>query len=116
MQDARKTKAQLIDELNEMRQARVADDSSVTERQLAVERVRSAAMAMNAACDLRQVVAVLFGEIRRLGIDSPAASITFIDEPAKTVTRYGAFVDPDSLGHSRDEPGDTHTGRRSTMH
>jgi signal transduction histidine kinase len=80
--------------------------ASVLDRQLAVERVRGAAMAMHATSDLRQVVALLFREMRRLGIQTPGASITFVDEEKGTGTRYVAFVDPEHLGFARDDPAD----------
>ena len=106
MRDQRKTKAQLIVELDDLRGEVAGAGVSTVERQLAAERVRVAAMEMQTTSDLRQVVAELFNEIRRLGIESPGASITFVDEQACTATRYIATLDPRSLGFSRDEPVD----------
>ena len=106
MQDQRKTKAQLIAELDDLRGQVSGTDGSSAERQLAVERVRAAAMTMEAPGDLRLVVAVLFREMRRLRMETPAASITFIDEAANTGTHYAACVDPARLGFCRNDPAD----------
>jgi hypothetical protein len=103
MKDQKKTKAQLIQELVAERQKTAATDVSAVERLLAVERVRAQAVDMRGTHDLRQVVAVVFKEMRRLEIDTPAASIIFLDEEAETGTHYGACVDPKTLGFARDD-------------
>ena len=70
MNDARKTKAQLIeelaasrDEVTELREQVAGVDVSGVERQLAVERVRAETMAMRSTDDLLQVVLVLHQEV-----------------------------------------------------
>jgi hypothetical protein len=74
MNDARKTKAQLIeelaasrDEVTELREQVAGVDVSGVERQLAVERVRAETMAMRSTDDLLQVVLVLHQEVAELG-------------------------------------------------
>ena len=96
--DERKTKKQLIDELEAERQKSAGVDVSGVERQLAVERVRAAAMDMRDTGDLRRVVVVIFNEMRALGIDTPAASIFFADETADEVHSYNAIRSPRLAG------------------
>ena len=74
MNDARKTKAQLIeelaasrDEVTELREQVAGVDVSGVERQLAVERVRAETMAMRSTDDLLQLVLVLHQEVAELG-------------------------------------------------
>ncbi len=74
MNDARKTKAQLIeelaasrDEVTELREQVAGVDVSGVERQLAVERVRAETIAMRSTDDLLQVVLVLHQEVAELG-------------------------------------------------
>ena len=67
----------------------------------AAERVRSAALEMRASADLRNVVAVVFDAMRALGINTPGASIQFVDEKAGIVSAYGAFTDPRAQGYHR---------------
>jgi signal transduction histidine kinase len=92
MNDARKTKAQLIEELDGLRQKVAAGDVSGVERQLAVERVRAAAMDMRGTDDLHKVVRVLFGEMQRLSINTPHAGINFIDESAEKIDVWLAYA------------------------
>jgi len=110
MKDERKTKKQLIEEMDglrgevtDLREKVAGIDVSGVERQLAVERVRAATMDMRGTIDLRQVVAVVFREMRRLGIDTPGASIIFLDDEAGTGMHYGACVDPRTMGFARDD-------------
>ena len=105
MKDERKTKKQLVEEVDELRseatklRKKVAGvDVSGVERQLAVERVRAAAMDMRDTGDLRRVVVVIFNEMRALGIDTPAASIFFADETADEVHSYNAIRSPRLAG------------------
>ena len=94
MNDERKTKKELIAELEEQRRnndtlrGEVAEkdgelvalrqtaggDVSVVERQLAVERVRGEAMAMRSSEDIAKVVAVLWQEMLGLSIEAPGAA------------------------------------------
>ena len=70
MNDARKTKAQLIeelaasrDEVTELREQVAGVDVSGVERQLAVERVRAETMAMRSTDDLLQVVLEIMSNV-----------------------------------------------------
>ena len=63
MKDERKTKKQLIEELEGMRGQQ---DPFAARLRPAVERVRARAMAMRHSDDLRTVVAVMFEELQRL--------------------------------------------------
>ena len=61
---------------------------------LAVERVRAAALEMRVTDDLRQVVAVVFREMVDLGIETTSATITFFDRPVYSVFHYVANFCP----------------------
>ena len=74
MKDERKTKKQLIEELEAERQKSAGVDVSGVERQLAVERVRAEAMAMRSTDDLLQVSGVLAEEMHALGSRPRAAA------------------------------------------
>ena len=84
MNDQRKTKAQLIDELQAERQTAASETAGVRtssmRTDLAVERVRAAAMDMRSTADLQQVVYVLLAETQDAGIDTPAISVVVVDE------------------------------------
>ncbi|MBT6149797.1 MAG: hypothetical protein HOH74_30440, partial [Gemmatimonadetes bacterium] len=60
------------------------------ELQGAVERVRSAAMAMATSDSMPGVVSLLFQEMRRLGVDTPRAAINFIDEESGQIEEWFA--------------------------
>ena len=110
MNDERKTKKQLIAELEVIR-GEVADkdgelvalrqkaggDFSVVERQLAVERLRSEAIAMRSSDDLNIVVAVMWRMMRELGIETPAVSILFFDADTARRIAYTAVDNPRKL-------------------
>jgi len=49
-------------------------------RTAATERVRAEALSMRSGDDMVKVVAALWQEMRNLGIETPGANITFIDE------------------------------------
>ena len=68
------------------------------ELDLGVERVRSASMAMNSTADLPEVVATVFREMRRLGIDAPAAGINLVEEEAGRIDIWNVWREPTSLG------------------
>jgi signal transduction histidine kinase len=70
--DKRKTKAQLIAELEEMRQQRDVEK--------ATKRVREAVLAMRRDEDLLQVAVTMYREMRRLGVETPGVSFLLIDE------------------------------------
>ena len=101
MKDQKKTKAQLIDELeasrgevSALRQKSPGGDVSAVERQLAMERVRAEAMDMRATEDLRRVVAVVFQGMLDLGIETPGATIHLVDESADEVRVFFAGPHP----------------------
>ena len=88
--DKSKTKAQLIAELEEMRQQRAVEK--------ATERVREAVLAMRRDEDLLQVAITMYREMERLGVESPGVSFQLIGEESyrfwqcsvgKNSRRYG---------------------------
>ena len=80
MEGVRKTKAQLIAELEAERKKSAGVDVSGVERQLAMERVRAAAMAMRSSKDLLKVLGTLWEEMLNLGVDSVGNTIRFLEE------------------------------------
>ena len=101
MKDERKTKKQLVgelealrDELSEVRQQKAAGDVTAVERELAVERVRAEAMAMRSSQDLTNVVAVLYREMLNLGLRTYGASIQFVEAKEERILTYFAFPNP----------------------
>ena len=69
----------------------------------AIERVRATATEMRTSDDVRRVIAVILDEMLRLGIETPGATITFVDENSGTRTTYAAHLDPRDSGLSRDD-------------
>ena len=103
MNDARKTKAQLIEELDDLRKKIAGVDVSGVERQLAVERMRSEATAMRSTRDLMKVVGTMWEEMMRLGIESLGPTIRFVEEGEDGVhirRRYYAAHNPRKFGIS----------------
>ncbi len=109
MKDERKTKAQLIEELDELRgenadlRKKVTGDVSGVERQLAVERMRAEAMAMRSSDDLLKVMGMMWEEMVNLGIESRGPTIRFLEEDEDGVhvrRRYYAFPNPRKFGIS----------------
>jgi len=98
--DTKKTREQLIAELEVLRQQIAASDISIAERGRAAERVRAEAMLMQSSNDLLKVVAVMFQEMVKLGIKTPGSSISFIDEEADRVIKYLAWENPRQYGLS----------------
>ena len=98
MNDERKTKKELIAELEEMRgenaelRQNAGGGDSVVERQLAVERICVEAMVMRSSDDLKRVVAVLHREMEGLGIESPYCGINFVDEKRGGRTMIHSFT------------------------
>jgi len=84
--DKSKTKAQLIAELEEMRQQRSIDE--------ACERIREEVLLMRSGDDLMKVNAVLYHEMIRLGVETKACGIYFIDEREDRWMGYTAFENP----------------------
>ena len=114
MKDVRKTKAQLIEVLDdlrgentELRKRVTGADGAGVERQLAVERVRAEAMAMRSSKDLLKVLGTLWEEMLNLGIDSVGNTIRFLEEGedgCHIVRRYYAFHNPRKFGISWTSP------------
>jgi len=71
---------------------------------LAVERVRAEAMAMRQSKDLLKVIAVLYEEMKRLGSDTYAANIFFVDTDGGYYTPYVAFRNPRKDGIDWNNP------------
>jgi signal transduction histidine kinase len=90
--DKRKTKAQLIAELEEMRQQRTVEK--------ACERIREEVLTMRQSEDMVKVIAVMWQEMVNLGIQTPAASIGFVDEDADRGISYAAIENPRKYGIS----------------
>ena len=84
------------------------DRARQAEQERGVERVRSAALAMDTSADLPSVVATLFLEMRQLGIETPGAGINFLDENTTSSDTWNAFPVapgeelPDSKRHEID--------------
>ena len=107
MKDERKTKKQLIEELEAERQKSAAVDVSAVERQLAVERMRAEAMAMRSSDDLLKVMGMLWEEMVNLGIENLGPTIRFVEEDEDGVhirRRYYAFRNPRKFGISWTSP------------
>jgi signal transduction histidine kinase len=94
LKDQRKTKAQLIDELQAERQKTAGGDSSTIEVQLAVERVRAAVVDMRDTSDLHKVISEVLKQMISLGVQTPGASIFLVDRPGDAVTLYTAMTHP----------------------
>ncbi len=107
MKDEQKTKKQLIEELDDLREKVARVDVSGVERQLAVERTRAEAMAMRSSKDLLKVVGMMWEEMLNLGIDSVSNSIRFVEEEedgAHVRRRYYALYNPKKFGISWTSP------------
>jgi len=95
MRDTRKTKAQLIEELEQLRRQ---TDTAV------VERIRAEAMSMRSSDDLLKVVGIMFREMRNLGIRTIGCSFFFVDEGSNLVETYIAYENPHKYGISWTNP------------
>ena len=112
MKDERKTKKQLIAELEGLRgemsevrrQLPAGDDASVVARQLAAERVRAEALAMRSSNDLLKVAGTFFQAMRELGVETPVFNINFIDEDADRVISYSGSLHLKEYGISWTSP------------
>ena len=80
----------------------LTEQAEQARRERAVERVRAEAMAMRQGDDILKVVACLYHEMHRLGIDTMGASFFFCDESTETVTNYSTMPNPQTLGFHRD--------------
>jgi serine phosphatase RsbU (regulator of sigma subunit) len=115
VKDERKTKKELIAELEESRrenaelrqQGTEGGDTSAVQLQLAIERVRSEAMAMKTSGELMDVVTVLHTEMVRVGVQSQSCNIGFISDDAKIFTNYLTTTFPSVIEYflSNPDPG-----------
>ncbi|NKB66079.1 MAG: response regulator [Candidatus Latescibacteria bacterium] len=90
MKDERKTKGQLIGELDDLRRQQTVEQ--------ALERVRAAVTAMRGSADLMDVVGVMHDSLHQLGVESGSTSITFPDEDGDEVQNYFACRDLEPHG------------------
>ena len=95
--DKRKTKAQLIAELEEMRQ-RLEQQAEQARRERAVERVRAEATSMRQGNDLRNVIGVVMSELIALGVDTELCLIQFPEPKNERVRFYGAVINAKKRG------------------
>jgi len=96
MKDERKTKKQLVAELEEMRRQRLVEE--------AAERIREEVLLMRAGDDLLKVNAVLYREMIELGGEVRACGIYFIIEESDRMMGYTAFESPHLHGISWTSP------------
>ena len=85
--DKSKTKAQLIAELEEMRQ-QLNEQAEQARRERAVEQIRAEAMAMLSSDNLHNVVAVLWRQMLALGIETPGCNVLFLNEETGYTHNY----------------------------
>ena len=115
MKDERKTKKQLIAELEVLRgenarlhrQGREGGDSYVLERRLAVERVRAEGLAMDSSKGLLKLVGMMREEMLNLGMDIVGSAIRFLEEEEDGVhirRNYSAIRNPRKFGISWTAP------------
>jgi len=78
--DRNKTKAQLITELEEIRQQQAVEK--------AAERIREEVLAMRTSDDLLKVVFSMFREIGKLGVPAVGCTFHFVDEEADRIRAY----------------------------
>ncbi|NKB72613.1 MAG: hypothetical protein GKR89_36540 [Candidatus Latescibacteria bacterium] len=85
--------ARLAAELDQVRRNQ-AQAALQLKRQVATERIRNAALSMRRTHDLLNVVAVLWREMRTVGIATTSCSIQFIDQETRRIRAYSAFDNP----------------------
>ena len=100
MRDERKTKAQLIDELKQLRQRMDGTPSTAAERALAAERVRAEVLSMRASDDLLKVVGMMYRALVDLDVQPLGCTFHFIDEDAGNITCYAAAESFQKYGFS----------------
>ena len=86
MKDERKTKKQLIAELEEIRQQRSVDRAE--------DDIREAVLAMRQAEDLRRVISTIRHSMEAVGFDIIVCSICFLDDSKELTHLYAAHVSP----------------------
>ncbi|MDA0350166.1 MAG: SpoIIE family protein phosphatase [Verrucomicrobia bacterium] len=99
-EDNAKTRDQLLDELNALRQQVSGSDIPALKRSLAVERVRAVVMAMRTSDDLLNVIGTMHQELRALGILSMVTAIYLLDSQTKRQINYRAIENPRKYGIS----------------
>ena len=87
MKDERKTKKQLIEELDGLRREMVVEQ--------ALERVRGVALGMRRSEDIGEVAAAVFREAREVGMDLLRAGIEVFDEESDTFEYWGTSLGGD---------------------
>ena len=92
MSDESKSREELLEELTELRRARV--------REGVAERVRTEVLSMRSSDDLAKVVVVMFQEMVKAGVETPGCNIGFVDEEAGLVNNYFAIENPEIYGIS----------------
>ena len=97
MKDERKTKKQLIEELEELRGQQ---DPFASHLRQAVEQVRAEAVSMRHSEDLLTLVGVMFEEVQRLGLDVACPTVVFLNAEADDCVYYNSFPNPARLGIS----------------
>ena len=85
MRDTAETKEQLQDELAHLRLQRAQEQ--------AAERIRVEVLSMRSSDDLLKVAVVMFQELWRLGMETPACVFYMVDEDNDSMIGYVAFED-----------------------
>ena len=88
MRDQRKTKAQLIDELEQLRR-QLEEQNRHLSLERAVQQVRAEAASMRRSADLGKLILTLQDGLREAGLRFLVASINIVDEQAGTFCCYG---------------------------
>ena len=94
--DQSKTKTQLIAELEEMRQQRSLEKTC--------ECIHEEVLVMRYSDDLMTVVAVMFEEVQRLGIEVACPTVCFLNPQADQCFHYNGMQNPGQLGISWTSP------------
>ena len=103
MKDERKTKKQLIEELEKLR-GQADQDPFEARLAEAVERVREYAVSMRHSSDLMTLVGVMFEEVQGLGIDVACPTIVFLNPESDHCAYYNSFPNPAQYGISWTSP------------
>ncbi len=90
--DKNKTKAQLLVEVKELREARATSESA--------ERIREAVLSMRHSDDLMNVMGLMVVELRQLGIEDICCGISFFDEESDLRIDYYGWDNPRHYGIS----------------
>jgi serine phosphatase RsbU (regulator of sigma subunit) len=90
MRDSDKTQAELLEELDALRRQR--------QRDKAAERIRTEVSSMRSSEDMLKVVAIMLETMIDLGVQTPASSISFMDEESDRAISYMAGGNPRKYG------------------